>query len=119
MNKYNIELKATDSSGLMFLHQVVRFASMGGKLDLNYPTKNTFPNKAMIYVETEEFLEDDMVNGMRVYPIELQYSKEYLETLTIEDLRPICKERGVTGRANQQMIRDYLDTFKKEEAIIN
>jgi hypothetical protein len=52
---------------------------------------------------------------MRVYPVELQYSKEYLETLTIEELRPICKERGVTGRANQQMIRDYLETFEKKE----
>lgn len=116
MNKYNIELKATDAGGMMFLHQVVRFANMGGKLDTNYPNKNTFPNKAMMYVETEEFLEDDMANGLRVWPIELQYSREYLETLTIQELRPIVKERNVTGRDCQQMIREYLETFKKQEA---
>lgn len=112
MNKYNVELKATDSSGLMFLHQVVRFASMGGKLDLNYPTKNTFPNKAMIYVETEEFLEDDMVNGMRVYPIELQYSKEYLESLPIEDMRPLVAQKGIKGRDKTKMIKQYLEACR-------
>jgi hypothetical protein len=116
MNKYNVELKATDAAGMMFLHQVVRFANMGGKLDTKYPNKNTFPNKAMLYVETEEFLEDDMANGLRVWPIEVQYGKEYLETLTIQELRPIVKERGVTGRDCQQMIREYLLTFEKEES---
>lgn len=113
MNKYNVELKATDRGGMLFLNQVVRFANMGGKLDTNYPNKNTFPNKVMMLVETEEFLEDDMTNGMRVWPIELQYGKEYLETLTIQELRPIVKERGVTGRDCQQMIREYLESFKK------
>lgn len=115
MNTYRIELKAKDSHGIKFLEQVVRFANMGASIDTGYPTKNTFPNQVMLSVKTEEFLEDDMANGMRVYPVELQYSKEYLETLTIEELRPICKERGVTGRANQQMIRDYLETFEKKE----
>ena len=115
MNSYKVELKATDSAGIKFLENVVRFANLGATIDTAYPTKNTFPNKVMLNVETEEFLEDDMVNGVRVYTVELQYSKEYLETLTIEELRPICKERGVTGRANQQMIRDYLETFEKKE----
>lgn len=115
MNTYKIELKAKDSSGIKFLEQVVRFANMGASIDTAYPTKNTFPNQVMLKVETEEFLEDDMDNGMRVYPVELQYSREYLETLTIQDLRPIVKERGVTGRDCNQMIREYLETFKKEE----
>lgn len=115
MNTYKIELKAKDSAGIKFLEQVVKFANMGASIDTAYPTKNTFPNQVMLSVQTEEFLEDDIVNGMRVYPVELQYSREYLETLTIQDLRPLVKERGVTGRDCNQMIREYLETFKKEE----
>lgn len=115
MNKYKVELKATDAGGMKFLEQVIKFSNMGGVLDNAYPNKNTFPNKCMLHVETEEFLEDDMINGMRVYPIELQYSKEYLETLTIQELRPLVKERGVTGRDCQQMIREYIQSFNSQE----
>lgn len=115
MNSYKVELKATDSAGIKFLENVVRFSNLGAKIDSSYPTKNTFPNKCMLSLETEEFLEDDMVNGVRVYPVELQYGREYLETLTIQELRPLVKERGVTGRDTQQMIREYLLTFEKNE----
>lgn len=113
MNKFKVELKATDSAGIKFLEQVVKLANQGATIDSSYPTKNSFPNKVMLSIETEEFLVDDIKNGMRVYPVELQYSREYLEKLTIQELRPIVKERGVTGRDCNQMIREYLETFKE------
>lgn len=115
MNTYKIQLKARDSHGIGFIEQVVRFANMGATIDTAFPTKNTFPNQIMLHLETEEFLEDDMAKGVQVHPVELQYGREYLETLTIQELRPLVKERGVTGRDCNQMIREYLLTFEKEE----
>lgn len=112
MNKYKIELKATDSAGIKFLEQVVKFANMGASIDTAYPTKNSFPNKVMLSVETEEFLEDDVANGMRVYPVELQYSKEYLESLPIEDMRPLVAQKGVKGRDKTKMIKQYLEACR-------
>lgn len=115
MNKYKVELKATDSGGMKFLEQVIKFSNMGGVLDNAYPNKNTFPNKCMLHVETQEFLEDDMNNGMRVYPIELQYSKEQLEEFEWDKLKTVCKERNITGRDRSQLIRQYEESFLKKE----
>lgn len=116
MNKYKIELKATDSAGIKFLENVVRFANLGATIDSDYPTKNTFPNKVMLNVETEEFLEDDMPNGVRVYPVELQYSKEQLEEFEWDKLKAVCKERGISGRDRSQLIRQYEESFVKKDA---
>jgi len=112
MNSYKVELKATDSAGIKFLENVVRFANLGATIDSDYPTKNTFPNKVMLNVETEEFLEDDMLNGVRVYPVELQYSKEYLESLPIEEMRPLVAQKGIKGRDKTKMIKQYLEACK-------
>ena len=116
MNTYKIELKAKDSAGIKFLEQVVKFANMGASIDTAYPTKNTFPNQVMLSVETEEFLEDDIVNGMRVYPVELQYSKEQLEEFEWDKLKAVCKERGISGRDRAQLIRQYEESFVKKDA---
>lgn len=116
MNKYKIELRATDSAGIKFLENVVRFANLGATIDGDYPTKNSFPNKVMLNVETEEFLEDDMVNGVRVYPVELQYSKEQLEEFEWDKLKTVCKERGISGRDRAQLIRQYEESFVKKDA---
>lgn len=117
MNTYKVELKAKDSHGIKFLEQVVRFANMGATIDTAYPTKNTFPNQVMLSVKTEEFLEDDMANGMRVYPVELQYSKEQLEEFEWDKLKSICKERGISGRDRAQLIRQYEESFVKKEEV--
>lgn len=117
MNTYKIELRATDSAGIKFLENVVRFANLGATIDSDYPTKNSFPNKVMLNVETEEFLEDDMVNGVRVYPVELQYSKEQLEEFDWDKLKAICKERGISGRDRAQLIRQYEESFVKKEEV--
>lgn len=112
MNKYKVELKATDSAGIKFLENVVKFANMGGKLDSDYPTKNTFPNKAMFYVETEEFLSDDMVNGVRVYPLELQYSKEQLDAMSWPEFKETVKTLVPKGRDRTIMTNKYLEACK-------
>lgn len=117
MNKYKIELRATDSAGIKFLENVVRFANLGATIDSDYPTKNTFPNKVMLNVETEKFLEDDMLNGVRVYPVELQYSKDQLEEFEWDKLKAVCKERGISGRDRAQLIRQYEESFEKKEEV--
>ena len=116
MNSYKIELRATDSAGIKFLENVVHFANLGATIDSDYPTKNSFPNKVMLNVETEEFLEDDMANGVRVYPVELQYSKEQLEEFEWDKLKAVCKERGISGRDRAQLIRQYEESFVKKDA---
>lgn len=117
MNKFKVELHATDCYGLKFLEQVIWLSSMGATLDKEYPNKNTWPNKAMFYVQTEEFLEDDMANGVRVYPVELQYSKERLEEFEWDKLKSVCKERGISGRDRSQLIRQYEESFVKKEEV--
>lgn len=112
MNKYKIELRATDSAGIKFLENVVRFANLGATIDSDYPTKNTFPNKVMLNVETEKFLEDDMVNGVRVYPVELQYSKEQLDAMSWPEFKETVKALVPKGRDRTIMTNKYLEACK-------
>lgn len=117
MNTYKVQLKATDSHGIGFIEQVVRFANMGATIDSDFPTKNTFPNQVMMDLSTEEFLVDEMAKGVRVYPVELQYSKEQLEEFEWDKLKAVCKERGISGRDRAQLIRQYEESFVKKEEV--
>jgi hypothetical protein len=117
MNKYKIQLKATDSHGIGFIENVVKFANMGATIDSAFPTKNTFPNQIMLSLETEEFLEDDMSKGIRVHVVELQYTKEMLDEMEWDRLKAVCKERGLSGRDRAQLIRQYEESCGKKEEV--
>jgi len=112
MNLYKVELKATDASGIKFLENVIKFSKLGATIDTAYPTKNTFPNKVMLNIETEEHLEDDMVNGVRVYPVELQYSKEQLDAMEWSEFKAAVKHLVPKGRDRNVMTNKYLEACK-------
>ena len=119
MNKYNIELHAKDCYGLKFLEQVVMLSNMGATIDKNYPNKNTFPNKVMLSLETDQFIQDDMVNGMRVHIVELQYTQDMLETMSWEDFKAAVAEKGVKGKERATMMRKYfqaIESGKQDES---
>lgn len=48
------------------------------------------------------------VNAIPVALSELVYTKEQLEAMPIEDMRPIVASRGVKGRDKTKMIKQYL-----------
>lgn len=46
---------------------------------------------------------------------EMKYTKEYLESTPIAELRDIFASRGVVGRDKTKMIKEYFESFESKE----
>lgn len=89
-----------------------------------YVSVKTLPLMAEMTVEIEEDKPETQWkdNGPNVWAIPLTqkeffYSKEFLEALPIEEIRPILASRGIKGRDKKQMIREYLESFEVKEVV--
>lgn len=106
MNKYKLFITGTDSIGLSFIQNVIKYAGKGAVQDQTNNPFMKFPHSITMVIDTEEFLEDEI--GVKVVPIDIHYSKEYLESLPIEEMRPLVAQKGVKGRDKVKMIKQYL-----------
>lgn len=109
MNEYKIIIGATDPLGIKFLANVVKFANKGATLCQEHPYTCRFPHKAVMFLSTDEYLESDIVNGVKVEPVNLVYTVEMLEALSWEKFKSVVRKGGVTkGRDRKVMQTQYL-----------
>lgn len=100
----------TFGSPVDFVNKVLEMGKEGYTLHENtYPRLKGFPITASLVIETDKTVEQ--APGLQTIPVPLAeqvYSKEELEAMPIEEMRPIVASRGIKGRAKDKMIRQYL-----------
>lgn len=116
----NINIQAT--SPIEFLQKVQEAIIRGARYkEGTYVSLKTMPLMAEMTVEIGEDPNAEWKdNGPHIWAIpfpvkHLKYTKEQLEAMPIEDIRPILASRGIKGRDKRIMIKEYLETFESEE----
>ena len=106
------QIVVSSANPVEFIKRVVELAQQGAVLkDNTCPRLRTLPFIAEFTFElsgTEELKTSPGVNAIPVALSEKVYSKEQLEAMPIEDMRPIVASRGVKGRDKVKMIKQYL-----------
>lgn len=117
MNKYICYVTGADSIGYSFMKNVIELAQKGAVLQEGKVPCMRFPHSAFLILHTEELMEDKP--GFRFQTVDINYTKEYLESLPIEEMRPLVAEKGIKGRDKAKMIKQYLaacETSKNEDS---
>lgn len=111
MNKYKLLITSQDYYGHNFIDNIIKYSVKGGVLDKKERFFNDYPHCCTMFIETEEFLKSEP--SVEVVIIKEEWTKEVLQEMRIEDLRPIVASRGITGRDKNQMIREFLEANEK------
>lgn len=111
MNRYKLLITSQDFYGHNFIDNIIKYSVKGGVLDKKERFFNDYPHACVMNIETEEFLKSEP--SVEVVIIREEWTKEVLQEMRIEDLRPIVATRGITGRDKNQMIRDFLEVNNK------
>lgn len=111
MNKYKLLITSQDYYGHNFIDNIIKYSVKGGVLDKKERFYNDYPHACVMTIETEEFLKSEP--SVEVVIVKEEWTKEVLQEMRIEDLRPIVATRGITGRDKNQMIRDFLEANAK------
>lgn len=116
----NINIQAT--SPIEFLQKVQEAIIRGARYkEGTYVSLKTMPLMAEMTVEIGEDPNAEWKdNGPHIWAIpfpvkQLKYTKEQLEAMPIEDIRPILASRNIKGRDKRLMIKEYLESFETEE----
>lgn len=106
------QIVVSSANPVEFIKRVVELAQQGAVLkDNTCPRLRTLPFIAEFTFEltgTEELKNSPGVNAIPVALSQKVYTKEQLEAMPIEDMRPIVASRGVKGRDKGKMIKQYL-----------
>lgn len=106
------QIVVSSANPVEFIKRVVELAQQGAVLkDNTCPRLKTLPFIAEFTFEVNGSEELKVSPGVNAIPVPLGekvYSKEQLEAMPIEDMRPIVASRGVKGRAKDKMIKQYL-----------
>lgn len=111
MNKYKLQITSQDFYGHNFIDNIAKYAAKGAVIDKKERFYNDYPHACVMVIETEEFLKSEP--SVDVVIVHENWTKEVLQEMRIEDLRPIVATRGITGRDKNQMIRDFLEANVK------
>jgi hypothetical protein len=111
LNKYKLLITSQDYYGHNFIDNIIKYSVKGGVLDKKERFFNDYPHACVMNIETEEFLKSEP--SVEVVIVREEWTKEVLQEMRIEDLRPIVATRGITGRDKNQMIRDFLEVNNK------
>lgn len=117
MNKYICYVTGADSIGYSFMKNVIELAQKGAVLQEGKVPCMRFPHSAFLVLHTEELMEDKP--GFRYQIVDINYTKEYLESFPIEEMRALVAEKGIKGRDKNKMIKQYLaacETGKNEDS---
>ena len=116
------DIKITATNQIEFLQKVQEVTIRGARYkEGTYVSLKTLPMMAEFTVEIGENPNAEWKdNGPHIwaipFPIKyLKYTKEQLEAMPIEEIRPILASRGIKGRDKRLMIKEYLESFETEE----
>ena len=119
MNTYKITVKGTDILGVKWLHNIVKLANMGAKIEERFHIKSTFPHEVTMLLETENELrlETDMKEGIVVYPVLVAKTREEMEAMEWEDFKKEAKAWGIGGRHRETMTNQYMKATEQEDGV--
>lgn len=110
MATQNINVTATNP--VEFVQRLLELGAKGATLkERTCPRLKGLPYAAELVFEVEGTEALKVSPGANAIPValsELVYTKEQLEAMPIEDMRPIVGSRGVKGRDKVKMIKQYL-----------
>lgn len=113
------QIVVSSANPVDFIKRVIELGKQGAVLkDNTCPRLKTLPFIAEFTLEfsgTEELKASPGVNAIPVALSEKVFTKEQLEAMPIEDMRPVVASRGVKGRDKRLMIKEYLETFESKE----
>lgn len=106
------QIVVSSANPVDFIKRVIELGKQGAVLkDNTCPRLKTLPFIAEFTFEVSGSEELKVSPGVNAIPVPLGekvYTKEQLEAMPIEDMRPIVASRGVKGRAKDKMIKQYL-----------
>jgi len=106
------QIVVSSANPVEFIKRVIELSKQGAVLkDNTCPRLRTLPFIAEFTFElsgTEELKTSPGVNAIPVALSDKVYTKEQLEAMPIEDMRPVVASRGVKGRDKLKMIKQYL-----------
>lgn len=108
LNKYHVNVSDTDALGIKFFQTCINLAQKGATLKEDNALKISFPRSVWFEIITDEFLESDILQGLKVIPVEVQYTKEMLEAMDWETFKNIVQAKGIRGRQREVMQSKYL-----------
>jgi hypothetical protein len=112
-------INVTSTNPVDFVSRILELGSKGATLkERTCPRLKGLPYAAELVYEvegTEPLQVGPGVNAIPVALSELVYTKEQLEAMPIEDIRPILASRGIKGRDKRLMIKEYLETFEVKD----
>lgn len=119
MNTYKITVKGTDILGVKWLHNIVKLANMGAKIEERFHIKTTFPHEVTMLLETENELrlETDMKEGVVVYPVMVAKTKKEMDEMHWDDFKRECRTWGIAGRQRDTMLNLYLRATDQEKGV--
>lgn len=119
MNTYKITVKGTDILGVKWLHNIVKLANMGAKIEERFHIKTTFPHEVTMLLETENELrlETDMEEGVVVYPVMVAKTKKEMDEMHWDDFKRECRTWGIAGRQRDTMLNLYLRATDQEKGV--
>lgn len=116
----NINVQATNQ--IEFLQKVQEVIIRGARYkEGTYVSLKTLPMMAEFTVDVGEDPNAEWKDkGPHIWAVPLpmkhmKYSKEQLEAMPIEEIRPILASRNIKGRDKRLMVKEYLESFETEE----
>jgi len=110
MATQNINVTATNP--VEFVQRLLELGKQGATLkERTCPRLKGLPYAAELVFEVDGIVTLENTPGVNAIPVALSekvYTKEQLEAMPIEEMRPIVGSRGVKGRAKDKMIKQYL-----------
>lgn len=110
MATQNINVTATNP--VEFVQRLLELGKQGATLkERTCPRLKGLPYAAELVFEVDGIVTLDTTPGVNAIPVALSekvYTKEQLEAMPIEEMRPIVGSRNVKGRDKTKMIKQYL-----------
>lgn len=110
MASQNINVTATNP--VEFVQRLLELGKQGATLkERTCPRLKGLPYAAELVFTVDGIVTLDTTPGVNAIPVALSekvYTKEQLEAMPIETMRPVVASRGVKGRDKVKMIKQYL-----------
>ena len=110
MATQNINVTATNP--VEFVQRLLELGAKGATLkERTCPRLKGLPYAAELVFQVDGIVTLENTPGVNAIPVALSekvYTKEQLEAMPIEEMRPIVGSRGVKGRDKVKMIKQYL-----------
>lgn len=114
-------INVTSTNPVDFVQKLLELGAKGATLkERTCPRLKGLPYAAELVFDVEGHTDLKVSPGINAIPVALSekiYTKEELEAMPIEDIRPILASRGIKGRDKRLMIKEYCEVIEASQAV--